>query len=451
MSEPLTIVGSGLAGTLAAVYLAQAGHQVTLLERRGDLRIGQQVAGRSINLALSARGLHALDEVGLKAKVLEQALPMRGRMMHDPSGQLTFQAYGKAHEHINSISRAYLNEVLMEAAEAQGVTIRFNERCLGMDFDKRQLQMQNADGQTYLIQNPTVIGADGVGSALRRSLIQRLRVNYSQDYLEHGYKELTIPATAEGQFQLDPEALHIWPRGHFMLIALPNPDRSFTCTLFLPFEGPQSFQSLDNNPTAIEAFFSHYFADAQALMPDLVETYLDNPTGVLSTIRCAPWHVDGQMLLIGDASHAIVPFFGQGMNAAFEDCTLLAEAFQSQGPDITAIFSYFSKQRLADTNAIADLALDNFIEMRDRVADRDFLLRKQLGLELEARYPEIFIPKYSLVSFHRIPYSQAAALGQAQQAILKRLTAGIDDLSQVNWQAAEAEIQAYAQHFNVAV
>lgn len=448
MSQTLHVVGSGLAGTLAALYLAQQQEKVVLLERRPDLRKVEQPAGRSINLALSARGLYALQEVGLAEQVLAQALPMKGRMMHDRQGQLTFQAYGlHPHECIYSISRAALNQVLLDAAEAAGVEIRFQQRATGMDFEQRQLEMlDETTGQVYTLSQTPVIGADGAGSALRRSLIQRVRVNYQQDYLEHGYKELSMPPGPQGDFQLDPGALHIWPRQHFMLIALPNPDRSFTCTLFLDFEGAESFEQLQT-PEAVSAFFAAQFGDVPPLIPDLCQQFFDNPTGVLATIRTAPWQVDDQLLLLGDAAHAIVPFFGQGMNAAFEDCTVLAalqrEARASGTLDWAELFARFFELRKANAEAIADLALENFIEMRDKVADPAFLLRKRVSLELEARYPESFIPKYSLVSFHRVPYRAALQQGELQQALLTELIGNTTTFEAIDWQKAPALMARY--------
>jgi len=449
MKKPITVIGSGLSGTLLALYLAQAGYAVKLYERRPDPRRVAQPAGRSINLALSARGLYALEEVGLKAQVLEQALPMKGRMMHDPQGQLTFQPYGlQAHEYINSISRSYLNQVLMDAAEASQVQIYFGQRCEGMDLESGEVQMRDlSTGKPYTLHDTPVLGADGAGSALRQALIQRVRVNYAQDYLEHGYKELTIPPGPDGDFQLAPEALHIWPRKRFMLIALPNPDRSFTGTLFLDFEGPTSFASLDS-PAAVEAFFTAHFADLWPLIPDLPQAFVASPTGVLSTLRTAPWYAGQHLLLLGDAAHAIVPFFGQGMNAAFEDCTILLQTLRQHGlPDPAqswqAVFADFYRQRKPDADAIADMALDNFIEMRDRVADPAFLLHKQVSLALEARYPDCFIPKYSLVSFHRVPYALAQQHGDLQQAVLHQLCSGLQRVEELNWSEAERLVQSF--------
>lgn len=442
----MAVVGSGLSGTLMALYLAQTGLKVTLYERRPDPRQVAQPAGRSINLALSTRGLYALREVGLEQQVLSRCLPMKGRMMHSSAGQLRFQRYGlQEHEYINSISRPFLNEVLMDAAEAAGVQIRFNQRCTGHDFERAQTQFLDQNTQTpYLISGCPVIGADGAGSALRRSLVQRVRVNYSQAYLDHGYKELSILPGPDGDFQLDPQALHIWPRHSFMLIALPNPDKTFTCTLFLAFDGPASFAHLQT-PAELEAFFEREFPDALALMPHLQEEFFANPTGALATVRCGPWQVEDQLLLIGDAAHAVVPFYGQGMNAAFEDCTLLMQAYREHGPDWEQVFAEFYRQRKADADAIADLALDNFIEMRDSVANAAFLLRKAVGLKLEERYPETFIPKYSLVSFHRVPYAQAKRHGELQQALLQELCRDLQSPEDLDWQRAEHLMQHYHQ------
>lgn len=445
----LTVVGSGLAGTLMALFLARDGRAVELYERRPDSRVVPQPAGRSINLALSVRGLYALEQVGLKDAVLAQALPMRGRMMHDTAGRLTFQPYGlHPHEYINSISRAFLNEVLMNAAEAAGVRIRFGQKCTGMNFETRQAGFRDlASGREYVLNQTPILGADGAGSALRRSLIQRLRVNYSQDFLDYGYKELTIPPGADGDFQLDPGALHIWPRGRFMLIALPNPDRTFTCTLFLAFEGDPELPGFDQltEVTAIQAFFATHFGDIVPLIPDYIEAFQAHPTGVLSTIRTAPWSVDDQLLLLGDAAHAIVPFYGQGMNAAFEDCSLLAQRLEAFDGDWAGLFTGFGRERKPDADAIADMALENFIEMRDKVADPHFLLRKQVSLLLEERYPDSFIPKYSLVSFHRVPYSVAQRHGELQQALLTRLCAGLDTPAQLDWQQADALVAAFRE------
>ncbi len=437
------IVGSGLAGTLMSVYLAQRGLRVKLYERRADMRKVEMPAGRSINLALSARGLFALEEVGLKDKVLTQALPMRGRMMHSTTGELTYQAYGQPHEYINSISRAYLNEELLNAAEAAGVHIAFEQRCHGFDFETGAAQMEGPEGP-YALGDAPVIGADGAGSALRTSLIRRVRVNYHQDYLPHGYKELTIPPK-NGDFQMEPEALHIWPREKFMLIALPNPDKSFTCTLFLAFEGAVSFEALQD-PESVQAFFETHFPDVIPLAPDYLEEFARNPTGVLSTLRCDPWYVKDQLMLIGDASHAIVPFFGQGMNAAFEDCTLLNAALKKHD-QVEAAFRAFYTQRKPDAEAIADMALDNFIEMRDRVADEKFLLHRQVALEMEKRFPEQFLSRYSMVSFQRVPYAVAQHKGQAQQELLTRLCADIERAEEVNWEVAANALADLQERF----
>lgn len=447
----IALIGSGLSGTLASLYLAQQGLEVELYERRQDMRQVELPAGRSINLALSARGMFALKEVGVLDKVMTQALPMRGRMMHDRAGALTYQPYGlHAHEYINSISRSYLNEVLMDAAEgSERVKIHFEQRCTGYDFERgATLMHDDAKGQAYEILNRPVIGADGAGSALRLALIQRLRVNYHQDYLPHGYKELTIPPAQNGGFQLQADALHIWPRHNFMLIALPNPDGSFTCTLFLAFEADETQPGFDQlqDEAAVLHFFEQEFPDVIPLIPDLTAEFRRNPTGVLSTIRTAPWYVDDQFLLLGDACHAIVPFFGQGMNAAFEDCTVLNQVIaQHPRGDWQAVFQDFYQQRKPDADAIADMALDNFIEMRDSVADADFLLRKKLALKLEERHPDKFIPKYSLVSFHTVPYAHAQRHGQLQQALLKELTAGKNSLDEIDWQQADARVLAYLE------
>lgn len=437
MHTDFHVVGSGLAGTLMALYLSKNGYQATLYERRPDMRQVQLPAGRSINLALSARGLFALEEVGLKETVLKQALPMRGRMMHDLASQLTYQAYGQPHEYINSISRSYLNEVLLDAAEAAGANIRFEHRCLGYDFQQGAALMEGPEGQYYLKEAP-IIGADGAGSALRLALTQQIRVNYHQDYLPHGYKEITIPAGADGRFQMEPEALHIWPRENFMLIALPNPDKTFTCTLFLAFEGAISFEQLTEEP-AIADFFESYFPDVPALAPHYLKEFKNNPTGVLSTLRCDPWYVKDQLLLIGDASHAIVPFFGQGMNAAFEDCTLLNQALKTHGnQNMEQTFKAFYTDRKPNAEAIADMALDNFIEMRDTVADPEFLLHKKVALALETRYPDQFASRYHMVSFQRVPYTQAQQQGVFQKELLNTLCKDIHTVEEVNWLLAEA-------------
>lgn len=447
----LTVVGSGLAGTLLSLVLAQAGHGVRLFERRADMRKVPQGAGRSINLALSARGLFALEEVGLKEAVMDAAIPMHGRMVHDLSGKLSFQPYGQSGEYINSISRAALNQTLIQAAEDTGkIQIVFNQRCTGYDFAKHQVQFVDDENQfNYAFQaSGPVFGADGAGSPLRRALVERVRVNYAQDYLEYGYKELTIPPGPDGGFQMEPNALHIWPRSTFMLIALPNPDGSFTCTLFYPFDGPQGFEQLQT-PEAVQAFFESQFPDALPLLTHLQTEFFQNPTGALATIHLSPWYSGSELLLLGDAAHAIVPFFGQGMNCAFEDCTVLSQVMNEMGhsahPQWEPIFQTYHQRRKPDADAIADLALENFIEMRDAVADPGFVLRKQVSLLLEKRFGRQFIPKYSLVSFHRVPYSLAKIHGEFQQTLLEQLCEGLNAAENLNWDLASTLIEHYSQ------
>jgi kynurenine 3-monooxygenase len=441
--DNITLIGSGLTGPLLAISLAQRGFPVQLYERRPDMRRVRISAGRSINLALSTRGIHALREAGLWGEIANILIPMRGRMMHSVTGDLTFMPYGKDEtEFINSVSRAELNISLMNAAEEAGVSIRFNERCTGFDLRSGVVYLRNEDtGADWVVDSKVVIGTDGATSVVRTEMLKLPRFNFSQQYLDYGYKELTIPAGTDGRHVFETHALHIWPRGSFMLIALPNIDGTFGCILFLPFEGGDiSFEALDTEAKVL-SFFEVQFPDALRLMPNLIENYFGNPTGAMVTVKCSPWHANGKALLLGDAAHAIVPFFGQGMNCAFEDCTYFLELLDRYGSDWPVLFSAFEKARKADTDAIADLAIENFVEMRDRVADPLFLFRKKVELELEKKYPGRFVPKYAMVTFHRTPYSIAAQRGAVQDDMLGELCDSVQRLEDIDWTKAEALVQ----------
>jgi kynurenine 3-monooxygenase len=400
----ITLVGSGLAGPLLAISLTERGYPVEIFERRPDMRRVHISAGRSINLALSTRGIHALREAGVWPEIEKIIIPMRGRMMHAVSGELTFQPYGKDEtEVINSVSRAELNIALMNAAEQRGVDIHFDQRCTGFDLRTGAMRFRNEeDGGNLTLASELIVGTDGANSAIRAEFLKLPRFNFSQQYLNYGYKELTIPATPDGRHRMETHALHIWPRGSFMLIALPNIDGTFGCILFLPFEGENSFAQLQS-PSEVQAFFEEHFPDVVPLMPKLGENFFANPVGSMVTIKCSPWHHDGRAVLLGDAAHAIVPFFGQGLNCSFEDCTVLLEVLDRHGPQWPLIFAEFEQARKANTDAIADLAVENFVEMRDRVADPRFLFKKKAELALEAKFPGVFVPKYSMVTFHRVP------------------------------------------------
>ncbi len=436
--QNILLVGAGLAGSLLSVFLARRGFTVDVYERRPDMRLAQISAGRSINLALSTRGIHALREVGLDEAIMRIAIPMRGRMIHATDGTVTFQPYGKDDsEVIYSVSRGELNRRLMDLAEEfPHVRIRFQQRCDGMDFAARSVAFTDEEtGTVYARSGDTVIATDGAGSPVRHSMEATPGFESSQDFLEHGYKELSIPPNPDGSHQIEKHALHIWPRHSFMLIALPNIDGSFTCTLFLQHEGEPAFSSLDS-PERVRAFFAREFPDALRLMPTLTEDFFVNPTGALGTVRCFPWHVGDAAVLLGDACHAVVPFYGQGMNCAFEDCTVFNECIDEFGPDWHRVFAAYEERRKVNADAIADLALENFIEMRDSVADPHFLLTKKVGLVLEERFPDHFIPKYSMVTFHRTPYSVARKRGKIQQGILEELTRGIDRAEDVDYERA---------------
>jgi len=367
---------------------------------------------------------------------------MKGRMMHSVTGELTFQPYGKdASEVIYSISRAELNVALISAAEAQGARLHFQQRCTGIDGKTGTVRLRDEQtGEKTTIESDLTIGCDGSASALRAEMLKQNCFNFSQEYLDYGYKELTIPASPEGKHLLEKNALHIWPRGNYMLIALPNTDGSFACILFLPLEGADSFASLAA-PSDVLDFFQSRFCDALALMPQLADNYFSNPTGAMVTIKCSPWHAEGKVLLLGDAAHAIVPFFGQGINCGFEDCTCLMELLDRHGADWPLIFHEFESARKINTDAIADMALENFVEMRDRVSDPRFLFRKQVELALAAKYSHRFVPKYAMVTFHRIPYAIALARGMIQDRMLSELCDPISRVEDLDWQLADRLIQ----------
>lgn len=415
------IIGGGLSGALTAVHLGRAGHQVDVYERRPDPRGGRVVAGRSINLALSVRGLHALGEVGLADEMLNIAVSMPGRMIHAPDGGLSFQPYDKDPTRaINSVSRGGLNRVLIETAEASGnVRVHFDHKCVDVDLDLPAVQLiNNETGQTTTVEADVIIGADGAFSTVRGRMQHLDRFNYRQDYLEHGYKELTIPPADDGGFRMKKNALHIWPRRSFMMIALPNRDGSFTCTCFWPFDGPNGFARLQT-PEQIVDYFKREFPDAVPLMPTLAEDYLRNPASSLCTVRCGPWHYRDKTVLIGDAAHAIVPFYGQGINCGFEDCSTLDACMKEYAPDWRRAFSEYDGLRKKNADAIADLALANFIEMRDRAATRSFRMKKSAERTLHRLLPGWFTPLYTMVTFTRIPYSEAVARARRQDSIVR--------------------------------
>src|SRR3954471_21665166 len=420
------LIGSGLAGGVLAAYLGRRGYEVELYERRADPREGNLVGGRSINLALSTRGIHALEQLGIADEILQHAIPMPGRMIHDKSGELHFSPYDRdPKKHINSIGRAALNTTVIEAAlRYPNVRVFFNHRCTGVDLDSatgRFVDSSVAAGVSpaeSFVSGDSIIGVDGAFSAVRQSMQKQLpKFHYDESYLAHGYKELTIPPAADGSWRMEKNALHIWPRKSFMMIALPNPDGSFTCTLFWEFKGPRSFETTSSDDE-VRRFFEEEFPDAVPLMPTLLEDFRENPTGSLVTIRCAPWFYKDKVALVGDAAHAVVPFYGQGMNAAFEDCVVLDECLAASPGDRERAFAEYFDRRKANADALADLAVANFIEMRDKTASKTFRAKKKLDHFLEAVLPGIYLPLYTMVTFTRMPYAVAAKRARLQDAIV---------------------------------
>lgn len=440
--ETITLIGAGLNGPLLAILLARRGLRVEVYERRPDMRRVRMTAGRSINLALSTRGIHGLTEAGLWPTMQNIIIPMNGRMIHSVAGDLTFQPYGKdAGEVIYSISRAEFNMALISAAEAEGAKLHFQQRCTGIGLKTGVVRLRDEHtGEETTVEPAVTIGCDGSASALRAEMLKLNRFNFSQHYLDYGYKELTIPAGPGGKHLLERNALHIWPRGNYMLIALPNMDGSFACILFLPFEGADSFATLAAVSDVL-GFFQSRFPDALALMPQIADNYFSNPTGAMVTIKCSPWHAEGKVLMLGDAAHAIVPFFGQGINCGFEDCTCLMELLDREGADWSRIFQEFESARRINTDAIADMAVENFVEMRDRVGDPRFLFRKKVELALAAKYPHLFVPKYAMVTFHRIPYSIALSRGMIQDRMLSELCDAADRVEDLDWGLADRLIR----------
>ncbi|MDX5479687.1 MAG: FAD-dependent monooxygenase [Cyclobacteriaceae bacterium] len=434
----ISILGSGLIGSLLSIYLKKRGLDVHVYEKRADNRKGEyKEEGRSINMALSDRGWKALEKAGLKEKVLPLTIPMYGRKIHDEHGNTSFMPYGKDGQAIYSISRGKFNHLLMDEAEKEGVQIHFEHKIEEVDLRLNELSVNNPENGSETISSEVIIGADGAYSSLRNAMLKQVRFNYKQEYISHGYKELSIPATKEGEFAMDPNALHIWPRGSFMLIALPNPDKSFTCTLFLPFQGERvSFENIRDEKD-IKGIFQNYFHDAFLLMPNLVKEFFGNPTSSLINIECYPWMLNKAML-IGDASHAMVPFYGQGMNCGFEDCYILDGLIDKIGTTAwELVFAKFQKIRKPDTDAICQLALENFEEMKNEVADPKFLVRKNIEARLHSLYPREWVPLYTMVTFSDMPYSEAYAQGKLQEAIMDKVMR--DPLITQNWNKMDYE------------
>ena len=440
MEKKVIIVGAGLVGSLWAVYMQKAGYQVVIYERRSDIRKAEISAGKSINLALSERGWNSLKAAGIEKEIEKIAIPMSGRIMHSVEGDLTYQAYGKKDEAIYSVSRGHLNAIMMDLAESKGNTkIHYQHQCLDANLEKGHITLKNLNTQEVFEDKADVIfAADGAFSAVRYNSMQKVdRFNFSQFYIEDGYKELLLPADENGNYQIEKNALHIWPRGRFMLIALPNEDGSFTCTLFMPFENDKyAFKQLDSDDK-IEDFVKEVFPDFYEMIPNLIENWHQNPLSSMSITRCFPWTV-GKFALMGDSAHSTVPFYGQGMNAGFEDCFVMWKLFNKH-KDWDKTFKEYQKIRKPDGDALQDLSLDNYYVMRDHVADEKFLLQKKIEAKIHERHPNKWIPLYSQVSFSNIRYSDAYKQGKIQQEIMRKVMSSPS--IEKNWDSEEVENQ----------
>lgn len=434
------IVGAGLVGSLWAIYLAKAGYKVDVYEMRGDIRQADIAAGKSINLALSDRGWRALDQVGVGDDIRKIAIPMNGRIMHAMDGELTYQPYGKEGQAIYSVSRGGVNARLMEAAEKEGqVKIHYHYKCTGADTSSGIAHFQHTQTKEEIsAQADLIFGTDGAFSAIRYKAMQKLdRFNYEQRYIPDGYREILLPAAPDGSYQLDKSALHIWPRGKFMLIALANEDGSFTCTLFMPFEGEKNSFAQLQSKSQINRFFKDTFPDFFDLMPNIAEEWGTHPLSSLAIIRCYPWH-HKSTLLLGDAAHATVPFYGQGMNSGFEDCRILGGMMHEYQEDWPHIFRQFEKNRKPDGDAVQDLSLHNYFVMRDFVGDPLFLLQKKIEARFSTNHPEKWMPMYSQVTFSHIPYAQALEVGMRQDRIIKEVMKEIPDI-ETHWDSPAVE------------
>lgn len=435
----IVIVGAGLVGSLLGIYLQKRGHNVTIFERRPDMRNISSSAGRSINLALSDRGFAALKKIGMVEEIKKIAIPMQGRCIHSNDSSTAFQPYGKNGQSIYSVSRTELNMKLMDHAERNGINIFFHERCVAIDWNSNKVEFKNTSSyQKSHIKADLIFGADGAFSATRlHHQLHYDRFDYHQFYIDCGYKELSIPPLANGEFALSKNALHVWPRKDFMMIATPNCNGSFTCTLFFPFEGETSFAALTTEEKVV-SFFKQTFPDVFPLMPTLVKDFFNNPTASLVTVKCFPWVRRDKFALIGDAAHAIVPFYGQGMNCGFEDCRIIDELIDEHRDDWKSILQEYQALRKPDTDAIADLGIYNFAEMRERTTDPKFLLQKKIEAKLHEKYPDKWIPAYTQVAFSpEIRYSDALKRSFAQERIMKEImkTPNIENI----WESEEIE------------
>ncbi len=420
--EKIGIVGSGLVGSLQAILMAKKGYDVTVFENRPDLRKAKLLAGKSINLALSDRGWRALQAAGIDGDIKEMAIPMYQRCMHAVDGSLSYQQYGKDGQAIYSVPRGGLNQKLMNLADKYpSIKYNFNHKCKDIELDSNTLVFENTENKQEVKESfDKVFATDGAFSAVRFRMQKTPMFDYSQKYLDHGYKELIIPANEDGTHKLDKNCLHIWPRGEFMMIALANMDGSFTCTLFFPMYGEKSFDTI-NTREKVAAFFNETFTDAVPLMPTLLDDYFENPTSALVMVRCSPWNFENKVLLLGDSAHATVPFYGQGMNCGFEDCMIFQEMLDDSNGNWDGLLSAYSKTRVPDGNAIIDLSLMNYVEMRDLTANPEFLLRKKIEAKFSNLHPEKWIPLYSQVTFSHIRYNKVIENGKAQNAIMEQV------------------------------